>query len=154
MTFHLTGSLRRGFTAIEIIIVMVIIGIMSAVALPFIRNATVKSGVSGALAAITSLHAVARNSAIQRGRTAVLVLNASTNTVVVVLQRPGSTTAVDTVGKAENLYTRFGVTLSTTNSQVSFNPRGIGASSNTTVIVTRSGYADTLVISAAGRLLR
>ena len=154
MEFHPFGSLRRGFTAIEIIIVMVIIGIMSAVALPFIRTATVKSGVSGALAAITALHAVARNSAIQKGRTTVLVVKASTNTVVVVVKRPGST-AVDTVGKAEDLYARFGVTLSTTSDSVIFTPRGLGAgSANTTVIATRSGYADTLVISAAGRLLR
>lgn len=154
MAFAPFGSLRRGMTAIEIVIVMVLIGLMSAVALPFIRNATVKSAVSGALAAVTSLHAVARNSAIQRGRTAVLVLNSSTETTVVILRRPGST-AVDTVGKAENLYTRFGVDLSSTSDSVVFTPRGIGAASgSTTVIATRSGYADTLVISAAGRLVR
>lgn len=154
MAFRPYSSLRHGFTAIEIVIVMVLIGIMSALALPFIRNAAVKSGVSGALAAVTSLHALARNSAIQKGRTAVLVVSGSTETVVVILRRAGST-AVDTVGQAENLYTRFGVDLSTTSDSVVFTPRGIGtASGSTTVVATRSGYADTLVISAAGRLVR
>lgn len=154
MAFAPSGSRRRGFTAVEILIVMVLIGLMSAVALPFLRNAAAKSGVSGALAAVTGLHAVARNSAIQRGRTAVLVVSGATETVLVVLRRSGST-AVDTVGRAENLYTRFGVDLQSTSDSVVFTPRGIGtASGSTSIVATRGDYADTLVISAAGRLVR
>jgi prepilin-type N-terminal cleavage/methylation domain-containing protein len=149
------GASRRGFTAIEMIIVVVLVGVLSAIALPFLRTGPAKSGVRGAIGAIASLHAIARNTAISRGRTAVLVMHAAAPaTVLVVVRRPGSS-VVDTVGAVENLYTRFAVELATTSDSVAFTPRGIGIStSNTTVIVTRSGVADTLTISGAGRVLR
>ena len=149
------GANRSGFTAIEMIIVVVLVGVLSAIALPYLRSGPAKSGVRGAIGAIASLHATARNSAISRGRIAVLVIKAAAPaTVLVVLRRSGSS-VVDTVGAVENLYTRFAVALATTSDSVAFTPRGIGVStSNTTVIVTRSGVADTLTISGAGRLIR
>jgi len=71
-----------------------------------------------------------------------------------VVRRPGSS-AVDTVGAVANLYSTFSVALTTTSDSVIFTPRGIGIStSTTTVISTRGGVADTLTISAAGRLIR
>jgi len=144
----------RGFTAIEMVIVVVLVGILTTVAVPFIRNGTIKSNVRGAASAIASLHAVARNAAVQRGRVAVLVLKGSSATVLVVLKRSGST-VVDTVGAVENLGSRFGVALSTTQDSIIFTPRGIGTSaSNTTVVVSRSSVADTVTIAAAGRLVR
>ena len=149
------GASRRGFTAIEMMIVVVLVGVLSAIALPYLRTGPAKSGVRGALSAITSLHAIARNAAIARGRTAILVIKATAPaTVLVVVRRPGSS-VVDTVGAVENLFARFSVALTTTSDSVAFTPRGIGIStSNTTVIVTRSSVADTLTISGAGRVLR
>jgi len=144
----------RGFTMIEMLIVVVVVGIMFTVALPFIRTGLVKSSVSGAMSAIAALHAAARNAAILRGRTAVLVLDGANARVSVIVRRPGSS-AVDTLGRVESLASRFSVTFATTRDSILFTPRGIGsATTNTTVIVSRSGVADTLTISAAGRLLR
>lgn len=151
---HKVHTRARGFSAIEIVIVMVMAGILTAVAVPFIRNSTVKSSITGAMSAIASYHGMARNASIERGRSAVLVLNAASASVLVVLRRSGST-AVDTVGRVENLDSRFGVSFTTTADSVIFSPRGMGtAASSTTVIVSRRGFADTLVIAAAGRLLR
>jgi len=149
------GIRRRGFTAIEILIVMVLIGLMTAIALPYLRTGPSKSSVQGANSAIASYHAIARNAAIARGRTAILVLRAAAPAMVlVVARRPGSS-AVDTVGAVANLYTTFGVALTTTSDSVIFTPRGIGVStSTTTVIATRGDVADTLTISPAGRLIR
>jgi prepilin-type N-terminal cleavage/methylation domain-containing protein len=146
---------HRGFTLIELIVVMLLVGVLSAVALPYLRTGPSKSSVHGATTAIASVHAIARNAAISRGRIAVLVIKAAAPaTVLVVLKRSGST-VVDTVGRVENLYSRFTVALTTTSDSVMFTPRGIGIStSTTTVIATRGGVADTLTISAAGRVLR
>ena len=146
---------RRGFSLIELMIVLVLVGILSDIALPFLRTAPAKSSVHGATTAIASYHAIARNAAIARGRTAILVIKAAAPaTVLVVLRRSGSS-VLDTVGAVENLYDRFAVTLTTTSDSVLFTPRGIGVStSTTTVVATRGGVADTLTISAAGRVLR
>lgn len=146
---------RRGFTLIELIIVVLLVGLLSAVALPYLRTGPSKSSVHGATTAIATLHAIARNAAISRGRMAVLVIKAAAPaTALVVLKRSGST-AVDTVGTVVNLYSRFTVSLTTTSDSVIFTPRGIGIStSTTTVVATRAGVADTLTISAAGRLIR
>jgi len=146
---------RRGFSLIEMLIVMILIGILTAVALPYLRTGPSKSSVRGANSAIASYHAIARNAAIARGRMAVLVIKAAAPAMVlVVVRRPGSS-AVDTVGAVANLYSTFSVALTTTSDSVIFTPRGIGIStSTTTVISTRGGVADTLTISAAGRLIR
>jgi prepilin-type N-terminal cleavage/methylation domain-containing protein len=149
------GPNRRGFTAIEMLIVMVLVGIVSAVALPYLRTDPARSSVHGTTRAIASYHAIARNAAIARGRVAVLVIKAAAPATVLVVLRQSGSTGVDTIGTVEDLNSRFSVALTTTSDSVVFTPRGIGSSpSTTTVIATRGGVADTLTISAAGRLLR
>lgn len=144
----------RGFTAVEMVIVIVLVGIMMAVAIPYFRGATTKGAVGGAMDAISSLHAVARATAIQRGRTARLVLLTSASTALVVANS-SSGTGVDTVGSVENLGSRFGVTFTTTRDTLTFTPRGVGSDlSGTTIIVAKSGFQDTITVSAAGRLTR
>jgi prepilin-type N-terminal cleavage/methylation domain-containing protein len=144
----------QGFTLVEILIVVVLIGIMLAVGIPYFRTGTVKGDLRSGADAIAQLHAVAKQTAIQRGRTARLVMNAGANTVVVTATNAAGT-AQDTVGKVEDLNSRFGVTFTTTNATLVFTPRGIGGeSAGTTIIVSKAGFADTITISAAGRLLR
>ncbi len=154
MTRRLPAGLRRGFTMIEMLIVVVVIGLMLRVALPYLRTGIAKANVTGALSAIASLHSVARTSAIQKGRTAVLVVDHANAKALVLLKKTGST-AFDTVGSVVDLASRWGVTVTTTTDSTVFTPLGIGqGSANNTIITLRSGFADTLVISTAGRLIR
>lgn len=146
---------RRGFTMIEILVVIVIAGLMLRVALPYIRTGMAKANITGSLSAIASLHAVARNSAVQKGRTAVLVVNHSTGTALVLLRRTGSATVVDTVGAVVDLVSRWGVTVTTTFDSTVFSPLSIGTgSSSNTITASKGGFSNSLVISAAGRLVR
>jgi len=145
---------RRGFTMIEILIVIVIAGLMLRIALPYIRTGMAKANISGSLSAISSMHALARTSAIQKGRTAVLVVNHSTGKAVVLLRRTGST-VVDTVGSVLDLVSRWGVTVTTTSDSTVFTPLSIGTgSSSNTITASKGGFSQSVVISAAGRLLR
>ena len=155
MPRHAESSGHRGFTMIEIMIVVVIAGLMLRIALPYIRVRMAKANITGSLSAITSLHALARTSAIQKGRTAVLVVNHATGTALVILRRTGSATVVDTVGSVVNLTSRWGVTVTTTSDSTVFTPLSIGTgSANNTITVSKGGFSQSLVISAAGRLLR
>jgi len=144
---------RRGFTLIEVVIVLTIIGIMASVAIRAIGSSSVKGSVRSAMDALATMHAVAKQSAIQRGRQTKLVLS-STNMNVQILARNTAGTGWDTVQTTE-FDDRFNVSLRSTRDTLTFNPRGIGGElSATTVILYRSTFSDTLTISAAGRLVR
>ena len=144
----------RGFTLIEILMVVVVVGIMLRVALPFFKTATNKSSVRSAMDAVQAMHARAKAVAIQRSRIAGLVLQPSSSTMYIVARNTGGT-AWDTVGRVENLNSRFGVTFTSTQNAIAFSPRGIGADvAATTIVITKSGFADTLISSVGGRLIR
>ena len=59
-----------GFTAIEMVIVMVVAGIMMAIAIPFLRNTSQKTSVSGAADEISRLYATARAASMTRSTSA------------------------------------------------------------------------------------
>jgi prepilin-type N-terminal cleavage/methylation domain-containing protein len=143
-----------GFTVIELLMVIVIVGIMMAVAIPFFRTASQKSSARGAGDEIARLYATARAVSIQRGKLAWLVLDPSTSTALVVASKVTGT-GVDTVSQPDNLGTRYRVTFTTSTDSLVFTPRGIGANlSTTTVILTSAagGYADTVVIYPTGKV--
>jgi len=142
----------RGFTLIEMVIVIVLIGALLAVAIPRLVGATDKTSVRSAKDAISALNAVAKSAAIQRGRTARLVLVSGSGTALVVAAKTTGT-GVDTVGKVENLNSRFGVSFTTTQDTISYSPRGIGSNpTGTTIIVSKGTFSDTVTVTAAGRL--
>ncbi len=143
----------RGFTLIEILVVVTMVGALLVVAIPFFRNATSKQSVRSAMSALASMHARAKSVAIQRGRSASLVLDAGAGTAVITSTTVAGVT--DTVGNVEDMVARFGVSFSTTQSPLTFSPRGIGTNNaGTTIIISKSGFSDTIAVSAAGRLMR
>lgn len=146
---------HRGFTLIEIVMVMALIGIMLAVALPFVRGSSDSGNVGGATSALSSMHAVAKQSAIQRGRLSMLVMTPAQARAWVV-SRNAAGTGWDTLGRVEDFSERFGgVAISSTRDTLVFTPRGIGQeTSGTTIVISRGAEADTITISAAGRLVR
>ena len=145
-----------GFTLIEMLMVVVVIGAMLAFALPRFRNSTKQGDVRGSLDAMAAMHNIARQTSIQRSRVTRLVIDRTNGTMVVVANKV-SGTGVDTVGKVQNLLSRFGVTLSSspTRDTLTFTPRGLGTEANNTLLIsTKSGFSDTLTISSAGRRIR
>ena len=145
---------ERGFTVIEMVIVMVLVGILMSVALPFFRTSSTKSSVRGAADVIASLNNLAKATAIQRGKTARLVLFASSSKALVVADK-STGSGMDTISTVEDLAERFSVTFTTTRDTIVYTPRGIGSAlTGTTIIVSRGTSRDTITVSAAGRLTR
>ena len=136
--------------------VVVLIGAMLGVGLPYFRGATEKTDVRGAMDAIAALHAMTKQTAVQRSRVTRLVMDRSNYTMVVVATKV-SGTGVDTVGRVQNLNSRFGIrfTVSPALDTLTFTPRGIGVEAATTsIIVSKGSFSDTMAVSAAGRLIR
>ncbi len=145
-----------GFTAIEMIMVLVIAGIMMAIVIPILRTSSPKTAVRGAGDEISRLYATARATSIQRGKTAWLVLNSGASTVSVVAKQVGGTN-VDTIAKPDNLTSRYNVTFVSSTDSLVFTPRGVGANlSMTTVIIhsTTGGIVDTVYIYPTGKIVR
>jgi prepilin-type N-terminal cleavage/methylation domain-containing protein len=143
---------RRGFTVIEIIIVIVLIGVVAGLAAPRLRTALIRQDVRSARDALVNMHATARASAIQRGRfTALWIVG---DTALVVAQHP-VTAAFDTVVNPTNLRTRWGVTVTTNNNWLVFDSRGMSNTGGTTTIVVRRGaFQDNIQINPLGRVVR
>ena len=147
---------NRGFSLIEMLMVVVIIGIMLRFGLPYFRSANTKADVRGAMDLVAAMHGRTKQAAVQRGRVSQLIMDRTNNTMVIVANKVTGT-GVDTVGKVENLASRFGVTFTTspTRDTLMFTPRGVGVEAgDTKIIISKGGFLDTLNISSAGRLMR
>ena len=145
---------RAGFTLIEILIVVVLIGIMTGIGFPKMRDALVKSDVKSARSQAMLLYAQGRASAQESGRA--VTLNFAGNTVLLtgtprLLAGAGT---VDTIAGPINLVTTYKVTVTgNPSTALTIDPRGFGSSAGTTIKFTRAGYSDSIVVSNFGRII-
>lgn len=141
---------RRGLTLTELLIVIVIIGAMTAFAFPRIGNGLNQQSVRSARTMFITELARARATAIQRGATTRFIVSGAQITI---RSRNPVTSVDEQVGAVEDLAQRYGVTLTlvTTPLTVSFDPRGIGATSSTSVSITKGTAGVTITISPIGR---
>jgi len=146
---------RSGFTTIEMIIVVAIIGIITLIGFPKIRQTLDKTNLRSARDAVGTLAGTARAAAIQRGCRSVLHFAAATNAVWVTTACP---TKVDTLSGVQDLKARFRVTLTASRDSVQYDPRGLsldGFPSNTVVRLTGSVAAnkDSVMINPIGKVV-
>jgi len=146
---------RRGISLVEMLMVIVMIGMMVAVALPKAGKVYDHTMVRSARTSLTNLYNATRVSARASNQVAVLRLNAG----IVVLERnqPFPSTAKDTVtlgGQFHDFPGHFGVTITGPDS-VRVDPRGmlIDAGPHTWVF-TRGGWSDSVMVNSYGRILR
>jgi prepilin-type N-terminal cleavage/methylation domain-containing protein len=146
---------RHGFSLIEMLIVMVVIGLVSLIALPKMNAAFTHSNMISAKSKLASLYSIARSTAVSSGQTAILRVNG--NQVYVYarprLKAPVGANTIDTITTPTNLSTQFGVTLSGGVDSVRISPNGLGLDS-AVIILTKSSWLDTVIISRYGRVLK
>jgi prepilin-type N-terminal cleavage/methylation domain-containing protein len=147
---------HSGFTTIEMIIVVVLIGIITAIGFPKIRQSLDKANVRSARAAVATLAVTARSAAIQRGCPGVIHFVATNGTVWVTTN---CATKVDTVAGVQQLGTRFKVTMVPSRDSLRFDPRGLSldnlGATNTVITFTGSvgSNVDSTVLNPIGRVV-
>jgi prepilin-type N-terminal cleavage/methylation domain-containing protein len=152
---------RSGFTLIETLLAVIIVGVMTLMAYPRVNNAMVKSNLRGARTRVVNMLSAARAAATQGGRSAsYLRFNGNTAVVTASPRRvalAGSTE--DTLGVAVNLSTAYGATVAVSNgtTQIAYDSRGIaaGVSANpVTITLTHGSYSQTVGVDMLGRVTK
>jgi len=151
---------KRGFTFIEILIVMVIIGVIASFGIPRIRDSMLKVNIRSARVGFSMLAVTARQAAVARGCRGVLHITTGTSGSVWVttckLTATGNAgTAVDTIGVPTGLASRYGVSIASTVDSIQYDPRGISIGYTRAVVTfTASGtsYTDSAVVNAIGKV--
>jgi len=139
---------HAGFSLLELMIAITVVGLMLAIAMPRVQGATTGLEVQGARAAITNLYARARVTAVQSRRTTTLNLSGSS----VWITSPRAVGGLDTIGSVTNLTNLYGVAV-TASGNVSILPTGlVNAGTPVVIKVTRSSRSDSVTISGYGRL--
>jgi prepilin-type N-terminal cleavage/methylation domain-containing protein len=145
---------KAGFTLIEILMVLVLIGIMATMGFPMLRDGLVKSAVKSARGQAMLLFAQARATAQESGRTVTLNFGGSTALLTATPRLLAGAGTVDTIAGPINLTTTYSVTTSgNPSTTVTVDPRGFASSAGTTITFARAGYADSIVVSDFGRVI-
>lgn len=137
--------MKHGFNIIELALVLSIIAILSAIALPRAAGFIDAMEVRGAVTEIDALFSLARHVAIARAVQSTLDIEPARGVIAVHI-------GPDTIMKRE-LETAHGVMLQSTRASITYSQTGIGyGAANLTLIVTRKLAADTIFVSRLGRV--
>ncbi len=145
---------RRGYTLAEILIVIAIIGILSAISVPRLAHLKDRGELSSATTRLNRAVMAARQAAIQRGQRAYFKLN--NNVVWVIIDTLGTGVDSVVVSRPFNIKTSHNVDVSPSSVVIEYDPRGIATQpAKTTFVFThRSDLKDSLCVSKLGNTIR
>src|SRR6185436_16932712 len=134
---------RKGFSTIEMIIVVILIGIIASIGFPRLRRGLEKQRIRNTKALLATMVATARATAIQRG--CVATLNFAVDSVWVtacgLVGNPPPASVL--VGTARRVKTDVNVTLNSSSPTITYDPRGIRLNFQpTTIRVIGPTYQD------------
>jgi prepilin-type N-terminal cleavage/methylation domain-containing protein len=136
---------RLAFSLLELVIVLSLVGLLIALALPRFSGMRDGASVRAAMADLSAVFSMARQSAITRRTTVAVVLDTTLGTVE--LRAAGRSFS------RHDLNATFGIVLGANRDSAVYDSRGLGyAVSNLTVTVRRGAIVDTLTMSRLGRV--
>jgi len=149
--------LKSAFSLVEILTVIVIIGVLSAVSLPRLSKLRNQGQLAGATTRFTRALMAARQSAIQRGKHA--YFRHSSNNIWVIVDTTGTNADSVIITPVLNLSTEYGVTVVAPSglTSIEYDPRGVSAQASKQVFAfehTASGMVDSLCVSKLGNTIR
>ncbi len=146
----------KGFTTIELAIVIVLIGVIAAIAFPRIRGAMERQNVRSARAAAQVFVVKARAAAVQRGCRGVVNMPSSGRVwVTICVATPVAGRTLDTLGPIELLGARYNVQVAPSSDSIVFDPRGMKVGFQRVVVGFRNGsIVDSLVVNEVGKVVR
>lgn len=150
---------RSGFTTMELVVVIIMIGAIAAIGLPKMRTVLDKTNVRSARQAVVTYTAMARAVAAERScPSAVHFAYSTTSRVWVTACRIRPVTGLDTIGPVAKLYDSYKVTITSTTDSVGFDPRGLRLNTSNTTTVrflgNVAGNSDSIVINQLGKVVR
>jgi len=144
---------EQGFSFIEMLVVMILIGIIASLAIPRLRGSLEKQNIRSAKALTSTLVATARSVAVQRGCSA--TLNMTSDSIWVTACGVNPVAASVQVGTKKLVGEEFNVTLNPSAASIVFDPRGIQTSfTSTTVRFIGANYRDSVMINQVGKVVR
>ena len=146
-----TTTVRRGFTTIELMTVLVIFGVVATVSAPRVAQAIRDNETRSAEQDVASYLATARETAMRRLVSA--RFNAVSNEIWVSVDSSG----VDVpVTEKVRLDERYGARLTGTETGLTFDSNGFvrDARPGTTLVISHAGGSESLCVTRVGRMLR
>ncbi len=145
---------RRGFSMIELMVVIVMVGIMMLIGYPKIQSQLGRSELRAAASRVSAVYAQGRANAIQTGRTT--TLNMGSNALWLTVDAGGT---LDTVGVVQYLDSLYKTTLTVSSGVTSLDidARGIinpPLAADVELTVARDGYDKTITITRYGRIVK
>ena len=148
---------KRGFSAIEMLVVFVIIGIIAAFGIPRVRNAVIKSNVRSAKAAMGTLMVKARAAAVSRGCNATVTMTSGLQGTVSISVCTVNGTGTQILGGVDSLAARFSVSMAPNPTTMTFDPRGLATTYVQRVVVfssTDGTISDSVIVNQLGQVVR
>jgi len=147
---------HNGFTTIEMLIVVVIIGVIAAISFPRIRDSIEKADRRAARAAIRTYLVTARSAAVARGCRSALHFTQGANSQMWVTTCVVNGAGRDTIAGPDQLEERWGVRIQAGKDSVTYDARGVRVNFEQTTIKLRDrgdNDRDSVVVNQVGKVI-
>jgi prepilin-type N-terminal cleavage/methylation domain-containing protein len=137
--------MRKGFTLVQLLITVVVIGVLSGIAVSRVHAGLDRVAVSGAASDVASAFALARQISLTRSVHVAVHTDSVRRSVAVAISN--DTILLRLIGQVH------GVDIRSNRDSMSYSPLGHGyGAANQTIIISRGGVSDTVVVSRLGRV--